>query len=79
MAICSRPSYSAKSILARADDFADRGLGDELHHLLRLAVVEDEGLGAHEVVLDRELDVDDVLVLGQHHRFLGVPLAGELR
>jgi hypothetical protein len=58
--------------LGAADDLADRRLGHELHHLLGLAVVEDEGFRAHEVVLHRELDVDDVLVLGQHHRFLGV-------
>ena len=35
-----------------------------------LRVVEEVVLGALEVVLHRELDVDDVLVVGQHQRFL---------
>ena len=60
--------------LRPADDLADRGLGDDLDDLLRAAVVEDEVLRRHEVVLHRELDVDDVLVLGEHRRFLGVAI-----
>ena len=53
--------------LRLADDLADRRLGDERRDLIGLAVVEDVGLGAFQVVLDRELDVDDVLIVRQHH------------
>ena len=56
--------------LALADHFADRRLGDIRDDLVGTPVVEDVVLGALQVVLDGELDVDDVLVIGQHHRFL---------
>ena len=56
--------------LAAADDLADRRFRDERDELVRPAVVEDVVLGAFQVVLDGERDVDDVLVVGEHHRFL---------
>ena len=57
LAPCRRPRGSPSARLKRDDQV---GLAD----------VEEVVLGALEVVLDRELDVDDVLVVGQHQRFL---------
>ena len=53
-----------------ADDFTHRGLGRLQHHLAGVAVVEQPGLGIFQAKLHRKLDVDDVLVVGQHQGFL---------
>lgn len=58
--------------LALAHDFADRGLGDLAHRLIRLQIVEQPRFRVLQGVLHRELDVDDVLVIGQHQRFFEV-------
>ena len=54
---------------ALADDFAHRGLRGLRHGLVGETVVEDVVLRAVEDVLNGELDIDDVLVVGEHQRF----------
>ena len=58
--------------LAPADDLAHGALGDRLDRALRVLEVEDEILGAGRVdaPLHVEIDVDDVLVAGEHQAFL---------
>jgi hypothetical protein len=56
--------------LALADHFAHRGLRRLHHGVIGMAVVEQVGLRILEEVLHGKLDVDDVLVVGQHQGFL---------
>ena len=56
--------------LALADDLAHRGLGRLDHRLVGFARIEQIVLGIVQDVLHRELDVDDVLVVGEHQRFV---------
>ena len=55
--------------LALAHHLADRGLGGLQHVVAGIAVVEEPVFRALQRVLDRELHVDDVLVVGEHQRF----------
>ncbi len=56
--------------LARSDHLAKRGLGRLQYGLIRLLVVEQVSERVLQRVLHGELDVDDVLVIGEHQRFL---------
>ena len=51
---------------AAADDFADRALADLAERLLRVAHVERVRDGLRAPVLHGEIDVDEVLVGGEH-------------
>ena len=54
-----------------ADDLAHRTLRRLAQCDFRLAVLEEESCGILHPILHRELEVDDVLVLGQHERLAG--------
>jgi hypothetical protein len=51
-----------------ADHFAHRRLGGLHHRFLRVLALEQPGARVAQAVLHGELDLDDVLVLGQHGR-----------
>jgi len=53
---------------ALADDFAYHAFGHLLEHGIGITHVEQVALRVAHLVLHRQLDVDDVLVLGQHQR-----------
>src|SRR5690625_4020659 len=54
-----------------ADDLAHRRLGRRLHGGFALADVEEVLAGIGNLPEDREVDIDDVLVAGQHQAFFG--------
>ena len=51
-----------------ADDFAHRGLGSLNHRRRRILTLEQIGARVAQTVLDGKLDLDNVLVFGQHRR-----------
>ena len=57
----------------QADDLAHDAFGDRLHRFFGVADVEDEilRLGRVDLPAHAELDVDDVLIAGQHQAFFG--------
>ena len=57
----------------QADDLAHDAFGDRFHRFFGMADVEDEilGLGRIDLPAHAELDVDDVLVAGQHQALFG--------
>ena len=67
--------------LAASHNLAHGALGDRLDRALRVLEVEDEILGAGRVdaPLHVEIDVDDVLVAGEHQAFLEDVAAAALR
>ena len=54
-----------------ADHLAHHGFGRDLHGRFRIADVEQVHAGVLDAPEHREMDVDDVLVAGQHQAFLG--------
>ncbi len=76
----SSPFVQHEIDLVAAHHFADRGFGRLLDDILRVAlarsVVEQEGARVLDVVLHRQLDIDDVLVRGQHQRLFRNPRLG---
>jgi hypothetical protein len=64
------PFVQGEVHLALADHLAHGGFGGLQHGLVGIAVVEEVFLRILEEPLHGELDVDDVLVVGQHQGFL---------
>lgn len=69
--IFSLPSVMAESMRLLADDLAHGGLGGVTHQVGGVADVEQVLDRVADFVLHAELDVDDVLVTGEHGGFLG--------